>query len=82
LGGTLYGMKKTTVYLDPQTDRSLARLAKAQGLSKAETIRRALEQAVRQVDRPRISAIGVGAGPGDVADDVDRHLDETDFGQR
>lgn len=29
--------------------------------------------------RPRL-AVGVGEGPGDVADDVDRHLVETGFG--
>lgn len=31
--------------------------------------------------RPRISAIGVVQGPGDVADNVDRHLRETRFGK-
>jgi predicted transcriptional regulator len=81
MGGTLYGMKKTTVYLEAETDRALDRLAKARGISKAEAIRRALDQAVRRVERPRISAIGVGAGPSDVADDVDRHLEETGFGR-
>jgi predicted transcriptional regulator len=74
-------MKKTSVYLDPDTDRALDRLARARGISKAEAIRRALEEAVRRVERPRISAIGVGAGPGDVAGDVERHLEETGFGQ-
>lgn len=73
-------MKKTSVYLDPQTDRALGRLAKASGISKAEAIRQALEAAVRRVERPRISAIGVGTGPGDVAGDPDRHLEETGFG--
>jgi hypothetical protein len=74
-------MKKTSLYLDPETDRGLERLAAAQGITKAEAIRRALDEAVRRVERPRISAIGVGAGPGHVAGDVDRHLDETGFGQ-
>lgn len=32
-------------------------------------------------ERPRITAIGVIAGPGDVADDVDRHLEASDFGR-
>jgi predicted transcriptional regulator len=73
-------MKKTSLYLEPETDRALDRLAKAQGISKAEAIRRALAEAVRRIERPRISAIGVGAGPGDVADNVDRHLSETGFG--
>jgi predicted transcriptional regulator len=74
-------MKKTSLYLDPETDRALERLARARGITKAEAIRRALDEAVRQVDRPRISAIGVGEGPGDVAGNVDRHLDESGFGQ-
>jgi predicted transcriptional regulator len=74
-------MKKTSLYLDPQTDLALERLAKSRGLSKAETIRRALVEAVKDVERPRISAIGVGSGPGDVGGDVDRHLEETGFGR-
>ena len=79
--GTLYGMKKTTVYLEREADRALGRLAAAQGISKAEAIRRAIDQAVRTVGRPRITAIGVSTGPGDVAENVDRHLEETGFGR-
>ena len=73
-------MKKTSIYLDPQLDRALARLAASSGVTKAEAIRRALANAVADTARPRITAIGVAAGPGDVADDVDRHLAETAFG--
>lgn len=73
-------MRKTTVYLEPELDRALARLAARDGISKAEVIRRALREATREVKRPKIRAIGVGRGPGDVADDVDRHLAETGFG--
>ncbi len=72
---------KTTVYLDPALDRDLARIARAEGVTKAEVIRRSLSRSVQQADRPRIAAIGVGRGPGDVADDVDRHLSETAFGE-
>jgi hypothetical protein len=72
-------MKKTSIYLDPSLDRSLARLAAGEGVTKSEYIRRVLEQAVRGSLGPRIRAIGVGAGPGDVADDVDRSLAETGF---
>lgn len=75
-------MKKTTLYLEPDVDRALARLAEERGVTKAEVIRAALRQAARDVERPRITAIGVGHGPGDVADDVDRHLAETGFGER
>jgi predicted transcriptional regulator len=73
-------MKKTSVYLEPETDRALDRLARVQGISKAEAIRRALDEAVSRADRPRIKAIGVGTGPGDVADNVDRYLEDTGFG--
>ena len=58
----------------------LARQAAAEGLTKAELIRRTLAQALANATAPRISAIGVGEGPGDVADDVDRHLAESAFG--
>jgi predicted transcriptional regulator len=75
-------MKKTSIYLEPELHRALARLAEAQGTSQAEVIRRALRTAVLGVGRPRVAAIGVGDGPGDVAEDVDRHLDQTGFGAR
>ncbi|MBA3330221.1 MAG: ribbon-helix-helix protein, CopG family [Actinobacteria bacterium] len=73
-------MKKTSLYLEPELDRALARRAAEAGITKAEAIRRALAQFVSDSSCPRIAAIGVGAGPGDVADDVDRHLAETHFG--
>jgi predicted transcriptional regulator len=75
-------VKKTSLYLEPELDAALARLAESQGLTKAEAIRRALSDAVASASRPRIRAIGVGNGPGDVADDVDRHLAQTGFGER
>lgn len=73
-------MRKTSIYLEPELDAAMARLAESQGVTKAEAIRRALSAAVAGAARPRIRAIGVGAGPGGVADDVDRHLAETGFG--
>jgi hypothetical protein len=73
-------MKKTTVYLDESLDLAIGRLASAQGITKAEAIRRALAVAAERAERPRITAIAVGRGPGDVADDIDRHLAETGFG--
>ena len=73
-------MKKTTLYLDPAVDRALARLASDEGITKAELIRRTLASAATGARRPRITAIGVGAGPGHVADDTDGHLAETRFG--
>lgn len=73
-------MKKTSLYLEPELDRALARVAAVEGRSKADLIREALAARVEGSSRPRITAIGVGSGPGDVADNVDRYLDETDFG--
>ena len=73
-------MKKTSVYLEPELDRALSRRAAAEGVTKAELIRRTLSQALEHATTPRISAIGVAEGPGDVADDVDRHLAETALG--
>ena len=74
-------MKKTTVYLDASLDRQLSRMAESEGITKAEVIRRNLSRSVLEFERPRIKAIGVGRGPGDVADNADRHLSETDFGK-
>ncbi len=74
-------MKKTSIYLEPDLDSALERLAARRGITKAEAIRQALRREARNAPRPRISAIGLGAGPRDVADDVDRHLEETGFGQ-
>jgi predicted transcriptional regulator len=73
-------MKKTTLYLEPELDRALGRLAAKRGQTKAEVIRSALRDAASRVERPRIAAIGLALGPGDVADNVDRHLEETGFG--
>jgi hypothetical protein len=73
-------MKKTSLYLDPEVDAALARIAEHQGITKAELIRRTLREAAAAAPRPRVTAIGVGDGPGDVSADVDKHLAETDFG--
>ncbi len=73
-------MKKTTVYLELELDHALGRLAAQRRVSKAEVIRSALRDATRHVERHRITGIGLAHGPGDVADDVDRHLAETGFG--
>jgi plasmid stability protein len=68
-------VKKTSIYLEPELDRALARRAAANGVSKAELIRETLRRSVSG-DRPRIEAIGIIEGPGDVADNVDRYLAE------
>lgn len=82
IGGGWYptSVKKTSLYLDPEVDAALARIAEQQGITKAELIRRTLRDAAASMPRPRVSAIGVGEGPGDVSEDVDKHLAETGFG--
>ncbi len=73
-------MKKTSIYLEPEIDIALSRLASASGKTKAEVIRASLKRAVSEEPRVRISAIGVGKGPGNVADNVDKQLEESKFG--
>lgn len=75
-------MVKTSIYLDPDIDRALARLAVAEGTTKAALIRDALAKAVADAPRPRPHAAGVFDGPGDLARNADRYLAQTDFGAR
>lgn len=84
MGGGWYDtrVKKTSLYLEPDLDRALARAASAQGVTKAELVRRTLARAVAKSIRPKPSAAGVFDGPADLAGDVDRHLAESDFGKR
>ncbi|MEX2448688.1 MAG: ribbon-helix-helix domain-containing protein [Solirubrobacterales bacterium] len=69
-------MKKTSVYLDPKMDRDLGRFAAAEGKSRAEVIREALADWIGEMPpQPRITAIGVFTGPGDLSQNVDRYLE-------
>ncbi len=74
-------MKKTSLYLEPELDQAIKRLAATEHVSQAEVIRRVLRAAVEHTSTPVVTAIGVGTGPGDVAADVDHHLEETGFGR-
>jgi predicted transcriptional regulator len=56
-------VKKTSVYLDPDLDTELARVAQGDGVTKAELIRRALRRAVEERPRPQITAIGLERDP-------------------
>jgi predicted transcriptional regulator len=76
-----WGVKKTSIYLDPDIDRALARRAAAEGTTKAALIRTALAAAAAETPRPKPQARGVFAGPGDLSQDVDRYLEGTGFGQ-
>lgn len=75
-------VKKTSVYLDPDLDRALGRLAADERRSKASLIREAIAQRLgNAAGQPRMTSVGTGAGPGNVASDVDRHLDGSGFGE-
>ena len=73
-------MKKTSLYIDPATDRALARRAAVKGVTKAEFVRQALADAVKET-AIRPTGCGVFDGPGDLATDADRRLAETGFAQ-
>jgi len=83
VGARIIGaVKKTSLYLDPDVERALARLAGAQGVTKAELIRRVLAHAVSVAGTPRPSARGVFDGPHDLSTAVDSRLADTGFGER
>lgn len=73
-------VKKTSLYLDPELDRALALRAEREGITKAQLVRKLLAAAVESSRRPR-PTIGVAEGPGDLAENVDRYLAETGFGE-
>jgi hypothetical protein len=56
-------MKKTSIYLEPELDMELARVAHGDGVTKAELIRRTLRRAVEQHPQPQITAIGLDRDP-------------------
>lgn len=72
-------MKKTSLYIDPEIDKALNRRAVAEGISKAEFVRRVLAASV--AERPRPLARGVFEGPRDLGSDAERYLTETGFGE-
>lgn len=75
-------MVKTSIYIEAEVDVALSRRAAREGTSKAELIRRALREAAGDSLGVRPRARGVFEGPSDLAENVDRHLSETDFGAK
>lgn len=74
-------MKKTSIYLEPSLDEALARRAAEEGISKAEFIRRGLAGLVSRPKRPKARG-GIYSGDGEsAANNVDRWLAETGFGE-
>ncbi len=78
--GTVYGMKKTTVYLTDSQKRALERAAKLVGRSEAELIREGVElvTARHQVAEPTLPLFE--SGQPDLAERVDDEL--AGFGDR
>jgi hypothetical protein len=75
-------MKKTSLYIEPEVDAALTRLAEAEGISKAELIRRTLRQAANGAPRPRLIGIGsIEGAPSDVSENIDHYLAVTGFGE-
>ena len=74
-------MKKTSLYLEEDVDIGLSRRAAAEGRSKAEIIREALRAAAGGRVQVKPAAIGVFAGPGDLAERADDYLRQTGFGE-
>ena len=67
----IYGVKRTTVYLDETVDRELARLARLEGRSKAKLIREVLDDYVREQQEVATVPDWVGmasSGSGDLAE--------------
>ena len=75
-GGTIYVMKKTTIYLPESLKREVERQARRRSCSEAEVIRQAIQDAVAR-PKPRSGII-----PGD--DSLARNVDEylKGFGER
>jgi hypothetical protein len=72
-------MKKTSIYLEPELDIELMRVARASGVTKAEWIRRTLKRSVEENPQPRITAIGIladGGIPTDMSINHDKYIRE------
>ena len=70
-------MKRTTVYLEEETDLEFSRLARQQDRSKAELIREALKAYISREKQPRKlpSSVGmVNSGGNDFADNAEEAL--------
>lgn len=78
IGGTIYCMNKTTMYLPDDLKQALSVAAERLGLSEAEVIRRALREAVLP-ERPQPHG-GLFASSEPFAEHVDELLEG--FGQR
>jgi hypothetical protein len=75
-------MKKTSLYIEPWVDAALTRRAEAEGISKAELIRRQLRLAANGAPPPRVIGIGSIKGmPRDLAANDEYYLAQSGFGR-
>ena len=75
--GSVYGMKKTTLYLPDSLKQALVRRAAEEGVSEAALSRRALQREVGDSapPRPRVPLIAEGLGDPTLAERVDELLE-------
>lgn len=78
--GTMYGMKRTTVYLPDDLKAALERTAAAQGKSEAEIVRGALAVVTADQAYPRPRLPLFDSGDSTLAERVDEEL-ATGFGE-
>jgi Ribbon-helix-helix protein, copG family len=75
-------VKKTSLYIEPWVDAALTRRAEAEGISKAELIRRGLRVVADGAPPPRVIGIGSIKGmPRDLGENDEYYLAESGFGQ-
>jgi hypothetical protein len=75
------GVKKTSIYIEPDVDVALSRRAAEEGTTKAELIRRALRDAAGDALHVKPRARGVFSASADLAARADEHLAATGFGE-
>lgn len=70
-------MRRTSILVDPGVMTELERLARRAGRPTAHLIREAMERYVAEESRPRglPGFIGIGRGPGDVAEHAEEILE-------
>jgi hypothetical protein len=76
--GTMYGVKRTTIYLPDDVKAQLERVARAEGRTEADVIREALATALarRTPPRPQLPLVEPTGVASNVAEDVDEALAE------
>ena len=72
--GTMYGVKRTTIYLPNELKERLERAADAAGVTEAEIVRSAVETELTHRERPALE-LPLWASRGERTDSA-RHVDE------